>query len=1069
MKKLVFVLCCWSAAFAQVDMGTLVGTVRDASGAVVPKAAVTITETETNTTAHVDTDAAGNYASPPLKVGIYTVTADAAGFKSESRAGIKLNVQDRTRVDFDLQVGATSENVTVQSRAPVLETETSSLGEVVSARQMVDLPLNGRNYLDLALLTSGVVSLTATNGNAGGAFASNGTRGLATNYMLDGVDNNSNDDGSSVLRPSVDAIEEFKIQTNSYDAEFGRSGGAVINAVIKSGTNQLHGTAFEFFRNSAMDARNYFEDPAQKKASFKQNQFGGTLGGPLKRDKLFLFGDYQGTRIRLPETYVSSVPTAAERTGDFSAAGNNTIYDPATYNAATNARLPFAGNVIPADRINALAQNFVDLYPLPNLPGLRNNYVTSPDDRDATDQGDVRLDYNARSADQLFGRFTWGHRNNLLPTPLPGLANGGHATQTGLDQEDRKGAALGSTHIFTPQIVNELDAGFNLVHLTRGVPLDGPQAPPTDLEVPGVVENPATSGLTLFAPSGFTRVGDPDYAPNLGRSRETQLTDTLSLVRGRHTIKVGGEIRYSEFNYFIEYVPNGIFDFSGQFTQDPASPGGTGVSLADMLLGLPNTAAIDSLMPIDGNRQHVFSGFAQDDFKVSPSLTLNLGVRYEYVSPIVEVHNNQSNFDYSTGQILVAGQDGNSRALTTVDKLDFAPRVGLAWSPFADRKTVFRTAYGIFYGGQEIRTAAPLQLSYNVPFFYQATFISNGITPAITVAQGFPALNPTDAVDPPVTSEDSRLKTPYYQHWNFTIQRELPSQIALEIAYAGSKGTHLQSVTDPNQVMIPGPAPVQSSRPYPDLGPFTAIQNRGNSDYNSLQLKVEKRLSGGLSFLSAFTYAKAIDDLPEICCNAPFPQDSYDLRAEKGLSDFDERLRWVTSFDYELPFGKGRNFFNSNRAADLLIGGWHLGGILTFGSGFPFEPYISYDSSNTGDQGLVRTNRIANGNLPPSQRSPSLWFDINAFPIPAEYTFGNAGRNILDGPGTAVADLSLRKVFSASERVKVEFRAEFFNAFNHPNFSQPDSEIDDGPGAAGVITSLASPMREIQFGLRISF
>jgi hypothetical protein len=1070
MRTLLLIFLSIGPILAQVDTGTLVGTVRDSTNATIPSASVTATEVNTNAKTRMQTDLDGNYASPPLKVGTYAVVAEVKGFMSQTRTSVVLQVQDRIRVDFQMQVGTVSENVTVDAQVPVIQTETSSLGQVVSSRQMIDLPLNGRNYLDLALLTSGVVSLVATNGNAGGTFATDGTRGDGNNFLLDGIDNNSNDDASSVVRPSVDAIQEFKIQTNSYSAEFGRSGGAVINAVIKSGSNQVHGSAFEFFRNSELDARDYFEDPTQKKASFKQNQFGGTIGGPLKRDKLFFFGDYQGTRIRQPETYISSVPTAAQRMGNFSGPGNDVVYDPNTYDLATNTRQPFPGNIISDDRIVGLSQNFMNLYPEPNVPGaLKNNYVVSPEDIDGIDQMDARVDYNVRNADQIFARFSWSDLDNLQPTPLPGLANGGHATTTGLDFEARKGAALGNTHTFTPRTVNELRAGFSLAQLKRGVPIGGAQAPPADLQVPGVANNPATNGLTLFAPSGYTRVGDPTYAPNLGRTRETQASDTLSLIRGRNTIKVGGLVRYSEFNIFVESAPRGVFDFAGLFSNNPASPSGTGSSLADMLLGLPNLSAISSLMPTMGNRQHVYGGFIQDDFRVTSSLTLNLGLRYEYVSPIVEVHNNQSNFDYSTGQIVVAGQDGASRSLTNVDKLNFAPRIGLAWSPFPDHKTVFRTAYGIFYFGQEIRTAAPLQLAYNVPFSYEPTFISNGISPILTVAGGFPALNPSEAIDPPVTSEDSRLKTPYYQHWNFSIARQLPSQIGLEIAYAGSKGTHLQSVTDQNQVMVPGPADVQASRPYPNFGSFTAIQNRGNSTYDSLQFKAEKRFSRGLSFLSAFTRAKAIDDLPEICCASPFPQNSYDLAAEKGLSDFDERFRWVTSFDYELPFGKGKTFFNASRRTDLLIGGWHLGGILTFGSGFPFTPYISYDSSNTGSQAEVRTNRIANGNLPASQRSPDYWFDINAFPIPAQYTFGNAGRNILIGPGTEVANLSLRKIFSVSERIKLEFRAEFFDAFNHPNFNQPDSEIDDGPGAAGVITSLASPMREIQFGLRIAF
>ena len=1053
--------------WAQVDTATIVGTIHDTSGAVIPNAAVTITDVNTNIKVSRKADAEGSYIVTPLKVGTYSVTVDVPGFKTETRQNIVLQVQDRIRVDFEMQVGDVSQKVTVEAAAPVIQTDTSSLGEVVNSRQMEDLPLNGRNYLDLATLTAGVVRNEGNNGNVGGNFTANGTRGDQNNYMLDGIDNNSNDNGLNVLRTNVDAIQEFKVQTNSFSAEFGRSGGAVVNAVIKSGSNQLHGSVFEFLRNSSLDARDYFEDPTAKKASFKQNQFGGTIGGPVKRDKVFFFGDYQGTRIRTPMSYVSSVPTMLQRVGDFSEEGNNIIYDPDTYDPNTSTRQPFTDNQIPADRIVALSQNFMNLYPEPNQPGFRNNYIISPVDTDRIDQMDARLDYNVSSVDQVFGRFSWVDEHNIQPAPLPGLANGGDS-HTGHIYDKAQGLSLGDTHTFTGRTVNELRAGFNHIRVRRGIPLGGTQFPPAGLQVPGVPDNPATNGLTLFAPSGYRRLGDPGYAPTLLASRDVQITDTLSLMRGRHSMKVGGEVRWDEFNIFQVSRPRGNFNFNGLFTRNPADPSGTGSSLADMLLGLPSFANISSLMDL-GNRQHVLGMFLQDDIKVSEALTLNLGVRYDYLSPVVEVHDHQANFDYSTGELLLANQGGASRGLVEVDKLNIAPRIGLAWTPFKDRKTVFRAGYGVFYGGQEIKTAAPLQLAYNVPFYYEPQFYSNGITPVITVGEGFPSLDPSQAVDPPVTSLDRRLKTPYYQHWNFTVERQLPGQVGLQIAYAGSKGTFLQSTTDRNQVRVPSAADVQESRPYPNFGSFTSIEDRGNSTYHSLQLRAEKRLSQGLYLLSAFTWAKSINDLPEICCAGPFPQNSYDVPAEKARSDFDQERRWVTSFDYELPIGKGKHWANSSRAADLLVGGWHIGGILAFGSGLPFSPILGYDPSNTGTQGWPRTNRIANGNLPAGQRRPDNWFNLDAFPAPADYTFGNAGRNILEGPGSQVADLALRKMFAAGERLKIEFRAEFFNAFNHPNFGLPDNYIDDGPGAAGVITYLSTPMRQIQFGLKLSF
>jgi len=1059
-----------TGAVAQVDTGTIAGTVRDSQGASVANAAVTIVDIATNATVKTNTDSTGDFVSPPLKPGTYKVAVEATGFKTQTRPSIVVRVQDRIRLDFDMAVGAVSENVVVTAETPAIQSETSSLGEVVAAKQIEDLPLNGRDYVQLATLTTGVVRTSSgTNGNTGGSstgglnsFVANGTRGTLNNFILDGIDNNSNDNGGVVLRTNVDAIQEFKLQTNSYSAEFGRSGGAVVNAVLKSGTNGFHGSLFEFFRNSALDARDYFELPGTKKASFKQNQFGGTIGGPIVKDKLFFFGDYQGTRIRNPLTFSSRVPQIAERTGDFSAEGEPTIFDPET-------GLPFPGNIIPSDKIDPIAQAYLNLYPDPNNPDSGSNFVISPIEQDGINQWDVRTDYNASQKNQFFVRYSQSRRKDVRPAPLPGLANGGDSF-TGIGHEDTDGASVGYTRTFTPRTINELRVGFNYVHIRRGVPVDGNALPPSELRVPGVPDDPRINGLTLFQPSGYRRIGDPSFAPTILASQERQITDVLTLVRGAHTIKLGAEMRWSQFNISQEQAPRGRFFFNGQFTSNPAGDGpdeSSGSSVADMLLGLPNEARISTIIFMY-NRQHVPSLFAQDDWKVRRNLTLNLGVRYDYFSPITEAHNRQSNFDYATGTLIQAGQNGASDGLVTVDKANFSPRVGFAWTPRENANLVVRGAYGVFYSGQEIRTAAPLQLAYNLPFFYEPVFQSTNTAAAITVSEGFPPLTPDLAINPSVTSVDKRLHTPYYQSWNLAVQQALPGAISLELAYAGSKGTHLQVATDQNQDHSPSPDDIQAGRPFPFFGPFTSIQNRGNSTYHSFQAKAEKHLSHGLYFLSAFTWSKAINDLPEICCAAPFPQNSYDLAAEKGLADFHQKLRWVLSFDYELPYGgSGRHV--DNRFLDAVFGGWHVGGIYTLATGFPFSAVVSNDFSQTGSQGLPRADQPRNGNLDSGDRSPDRWFDVSAFTFPADLTFGNARRNNLIGPGQNVFDGSLRKVFSLTESQRLEFRAELFNALNHPNFSQPDNFIDDGPDSAGHIFSIAIPMRQIQFGLKYSF
>jgi outer membrane receptor protein involved in Fe transport len=1066
---------------AQVDTATIVGTVQDSSGAVVPGAAVTATEVNTNIKTSTHADASGNYAITPLKVGNYSVSVEAQGFKKETRGGVVLQVQDRLRVDFTLQVGSLAEAVNIEAEIPVVQTETSSLGDVVTSRQVTDLPLNGRDFTQLATLTTGVIKITESsgningatsqsNGNAGGAFAVNGTRGNLNNFMLDGIDNNSNDNAGEILDTNVDAIQEFKIQTSDYSAEFGRSGGAVINATIKSGTNQFHGTGFDFLRNDDLDARNFFEPAGQPKAPFRQNQFGGTLGGPIRRNKTFFFMDYQGTRAGTSNPDISTVPTLAEIGGNFS--GVSTIFDPNSTQMVNGnvVRTPFPGNIIPSDRFDPIAHNVAQLYPAPNVPGaLANNYVVDAMGHLQIDQMDARVDHSISDRQQIFARFSLSQQDRFVQPPLPGLADGGNYG-TGNYLDGTRGAAVGYTFTISPSMVNEFRAGFNRAHYIDNKPAYGQNYPAAGLAVPGVPGSDAVNGLTLFSPAPYTTLGEPGFTPTTSTSQEFQYGDTLSIVHGKHSIKVGTELRWSQFNLFQIGYPRGYFSFAGLFTADsPSSGDGTGNGLADMLLGLPNGSQISTLTYF-GNRQQTYSGFVQDDYKLSRKLTLNLGLRYDYTTPVTEAHNQQANFDFATGQVMPAGVNGVSAGTVVTDKDDFSPRVGLAYNPL--KNTVIRAGYGRFFSYQEIRTGDPLQLAYNLPFFYQVNDPSDSITPVLTVSGGFPKLNPSQAVDAGVTMSGSgvgsHLHAPVLDEWNFNIQQQLPGNILFETAYVGSKSTHLQVLLDPNQDPTPGPGPIQPRRPYPQYSGFTDIVDRGNSNFDALELKAEKRLSQGLMFLSSFTFSKSMNDQPEICCNSPWPQNSYDVAAERGPSDFDQKFRWVSSFDYQLPFGKGQRFINSNRVADLALGGWHLGGIVTLHTGFYFSPAM-YDPSNTGSMGFTRTDRVCNGNLPAGQRTVNDWFDLACFPLPTTYTFGDSGKNVLIGPGMIEGDMSLRKYFQLSERFPLEFRAEFFNIANHPIFGIPGNYIPAGPGNAGTITSTAATQREIQLALKLHF
>lgn len=612
--------------------------------------------------------------------------------------------------------------------------------------------------------------------------------------------------------------------------------------------------------------------------------------------------------------------------------------------------------------------------------------------------------------------------------------------------------------------------GFNRESYANNIAAYGLLYPPTGLTVPGVPNDPKLNGLTLFQISGgFRRLGYPGFSPTVSGSQEIQYGDTLSIIHGKHSLKIGAQFHRSQFDLLQLGSPRGRFRFTGQFTSNSADDG-SGNPLADALLGLPARSNI-SIGGTFHNRQNTYGGFIQDDFKLNSKLTLNLGLRYDYTTPIYDAFDQMANLDFATGKLVLAGKNGASRGLVKTDKDDFAPRAGLAWQVLP--RTVVRSGYGRFFSYQETRTGDPFQLYYNLPFVLEPNYVTDGITPILTVSGGFPPVDPNNITGASVTTSangaDTRLQAPVLDEWNLNIQQELPSSMLLEVAYVGSRSTHLQTMLDLNQDPVPGPGDIQSRRPYPQYGGFSNIVNRGNSNYHALQVKVEKRMTHGLMFLSSFTFSKSLNDQPEICCASPTPQNSYDLSHEKGPSDFDQRFRWVTSFDYQLPIGKGQRFMNSGRVNDLIFGGWHVGGIIAVHTGFYFTPQMSFDPSNTGSNGLYRTDRTCDGNLPRGQRKVDNWFDIGCFPLPADFTFGNAGKNILIGPGAVTSDMSLRKVFNIMENKNLEFRFELFNAFNHPVFAQPDPLIDDGPGAAGVITSTVVPQRQLQVALKLNF
>ena len=1096
---------------AQTTSGSIVGSVTDPSGGLIAGAAITVTNMDTNITVKATTDSTGNYVVTPLSVGRYAVTVEAAGFKRSHRADIILNVQDRVRVDAALEVGAVTDTVEVGAAAPQLESDTSYLGQVVESQRIVDLPLNGRVFTRLAVLTAGAAPTVAgARDEAGGGFTVNGVRPYQNNFLLDGVDNNSLSEDlvsqqSFVIGPAPDAIAEFKVQTSSMSAEFGRSGGAVLNVTIKSGTNQLHGTAYEFLRNSALDAKNFFDDPSNPIPSFKLNQFGFSVGGPVLipkvydgKNRTFFFFDYQGTRIRTGQTFLTSVPPDAWRDGNF--AGYNTIYQPDSTTTDANGnptRIPFANNQIPQSLLNPIASKLIKLFPESNVPGsvstfgVSNNFLSSPSEPNDTDQFDVRIDHKISDSDSIFGRFSYSNNTDNPPGPIPPPLDAASFSSGNFLNRPRN-LVISETHIFSPRIVNELRLGYSRNRSER-LQFNADKNLSAELGIPGIPFSTNNGGLPQFS-VGDIYFGSSEYQPTVETQEVYHIIDSVSIIAGRHTIKIGAEIKPRvNFSILQPPVPRGAFNFSGLFTNDPKNPSNTGLAMADFLLGVVDGAQISSFIN-DVFQQPGQFYYVQDDFKVSKRLTLNLGLRYEFVPHAMEKYNAEANFNIDTNTLDIArgrkdadplppnfypqiGVNRNApRSLVPNQKLDFGPRIGFAYNIF--KNTVVRGGYGIFYSSYEPGPLSIPNPGNNPPFFEQANYNSiSAVQPNPIVgnlSRGFPADALTNPSLPSLFSLDPHFNNPQIQHWQLSIQRELGWNTVWEIAYAGSKGTYLYEFRNANPVAAqPDPnANFADLRVRPYLGDLPYWCACNSSTYHSLQTKVEKRLSHDISFLTAFTYGKSIDESSAASLGfhgGGYPRDQNNPEWEKGPSDFDQKFRFVNSFSYTLPFGKGKRFMgNLNGVSNMLLGGWELQGIQSFTSGVPLTIQAQNGVSNTNGDAEERPNRVAGAPLYPSHQDPSLWFNPAAFVATDLGTYGNSGRNIIFSAPQLNIDMSLFKDFAFSERAKLQFRSEFFNMINHPNFRADSLDRNfDSPGAG--VFSAANPARQIQFALKMIF
>ncbi|MCS6952552.1 MAG: TonB-dependent receptor [Bryobacteraceae bacterium] len=1075
LRSGIVLIACAGATLAQVTTGTITGRVTDPSGAAVPKAEVTVTEQNTGLSQRTETGDTGRYTVPLLKPGTYTVTVKAPGFSTSVRRDLILQIQQTLDVDVQLAVGEVAQEITVFGGAPLVQTSTSDVGNVIPMDRIQQLPLNGRNFSQLALLAPGTnpgpVGGIRTQGagnetqRAGAEIIANGGRGSFTNFMIDGIDNRDQTVATIKVFPAVEAIYEFKIQTSNYDAEFA-GGGAVVNVITRSGSNQFHGSVFEFLRNSKLDARRFF-DPG--KPGFRHNQFGFALGGPIVRNKTFFFGDYAGFRSRREETFLLSVPSVPERSGDFSQSPNR-IFDPLTFDPATGTRQPFAGNRIPASRIDPVANRLVALWPLPNLPARRNNFVHTPLRAVTQDQFDVRVDHNLSSKDNFFARVTYGRalvRWPATPAFRDGQPNPPAFMIVGTSPRNNDApsfqATWQETHVFNPTLVNHFAVGYTRLVL-RATPLDFGQNTAERLGLRGANTEPIGSSMANLNVAGIQAITPSSFVPLIAPQNTWQINDTLAWTRGAHSLKFGFSVIRNNFGFFQLRAPAGALDFGGVYTNNPASPGGTGEGFADFLLGLPNGSTKSTFTR---GTPHVFytefGAFVQDNWKVHPRLTLNLGLRYDLFTSPYEKYDRQSNFNPRTASIDLAGTGGISRGILDVRTNNFGPRVGFAWT--LTPRTVLRSAWGLFFFNEQ-GTGSSARLFINFPFAAEYSVSCSATAPCLRTQDGIPlpAQAQPIAVYIPTANETSNM-----QQWNLTLERQLSETLVVRAAYVASKGTHLFIALDEN-VAVPGPGPIAPRRPFPAYSTISAWEPRGNSSFQSLQLSSEKRMSHGLSFLVSYTWGRSLDYGAGGNSSDGDPriniQNPRNLRADRGLSNFDYRHRLSIGYIFELPFGRGRRWMHSAPAVvEQVLGGWQLNGIVTAQSGAPTTPVLATPTANTGT--FTRPNRVCDGNLPEAQQTVERFFDIGCFVNPPAFQFGNSGRNIIIGPGLATWDFAAQKNFRLTERVGLEFRGEFFNLFNRANFGLPNRFI--GSRAAGTITRVITNAREIQFALRLRF
>ena len=1059
---------------AHAATGDILGRVIDETGGVLPGVTIVVQNVSTGLERTSLTGDTGGYSLALLPVGEYSITAELPGFTRERITGIVLQAGQRARVDITLNVGDIAEEVTVEGRTPLVKADSMDLGIVIGSQELDELPLNARSFVQLNALDSGAASRTGSNSSFysrfGGNYSFQGSPSDSNNFLLDSIDIRGQNDVRVGLRVSMDAIQEFKSETGLYSAESGRGAGGHISIVTKSGSNEIHGSAFFFHRNDALDARNFFDPVGEKKPEFRQHQFGATIGGPIVRDQTFFFFSYEGWRIAKSRTRRYSVPPVEFRNGDFSSV-SAAIYDPDTTRPDPNnpgefIRDPFPGNVIPADRINPVSQNVLnELFPLPNQAGVSQNLIAAPLDNRDEDLYTIRIDHELSQKDHIFGRYSGVFDDTVdhIFSSLPNFADDFEVPSQNL--------VLSYTRTLNPATINEVKVGYNrMTQFLQDVQFG--ENINAGLGIMGT--NPCCDYNPQVNISGFNRTGAISNAPNNRSENTFQFVDNFSYTRSDHTLGVGVDMRRIQINGGIEASPTGRFVFQNFYTRLPGDPT-TGHAMADFLLGWTRSSSTSEGDGVRHHRTTHLGLYVKDDWNATPNLTVNLGLRYEYYSPNVEINNKLSNFlpldcaPFPTNcpnATLVSGDEAGQfdlpDALFRSDLNNFAPRIGLAFRPFGDNRTVIRAGYGIYYTPQTtIQTM--LLSSRNPPALLPFAFTGDSEFPDLPIENAFPDVKKVSSLTPWAQNDNYRIG--YNQHYTLNMQKALADDLMLEVSYVGNKGTKLRLTRNINQP-TPGPGGFDPRRPFPGFSSIIMIDQFGKSIYHGLKINVNKRFSDGLGFLLSYNWSKTLDEGGLFSFGESGDQlrrDVFDPRGERGRSIFDSRQRFVFSYVWELPFGPGRPMgANLSGFAGWLVGGWQMTGITTLQTGSPVDVYSAVDFANTGGGG--RPDLVGDPNTGP--KTPEKFFNTEAFVDPQVFTFGTAGRNLTDGPGIINFDISVIKSTYFGENSRLEFRAEFFNAFNRANFEGPG--VAYTTGSFGRI-SAAADAREIQLGLKYFF